>query len=83
MLRGPMLDEGEQGRADAYAGLKLGELILHELGHGMEANHGQGLMDPSPELSVNYDAPSPALHFTTKSKGEILKTLERLAGAGK
>jgi hypothetical protein len=83
MLRGPTLDDDETDRTESYAGEKLGELILHELGHGMDANHDHGIMEAHPDLSVNPDAPSAVQHFTKRSKTEILKTLERLAGTAK
>jgi hypothetical protein len=78
MLGGPM-DNDEASRAADYAGEKLGELILHELGHGMGAKHGPGLMTAKADLSVNFDAPSAVQHFSPASRVEILKTLEQLA----
>jgi hypothetical protein len=83
MTRGPMMDDGEMGRAESYAGEKLGEFILHELGHGMGTDHDHGIMEAHPQLNTNYDDPSPVQGFTNKCKGQIMKTLERLAGAAR
>ena len=82
VVSGPMTDDEVKG-AESYAGEKFGEMILHELGHGMNADHDHGIMEAHPEFVVNPDAPSPQQNFTTTSKKSILATLERLASSAK
>jgi hypothetical protein len=53
---------------------KIAEIILHELGHGMKAQHGEGIM--AEVQRGNMDGP--AVHYSEQSRSEILQTLEAL-----
>ncbi len=72
MDRGPM-SEKERAERAVKAGNKLAELVLHELGHAMEAVHGDGLMKPV----LVHGLDDPALHFSATSRREILRSLEK------
>jgi hypothetical protein len=74
-MAGPY-DESERAERAHKVGVKLAALMLHELGHAMGAEHDKGLM--SPNLDLTIDKPDDDLHFTKKSKGQIIQKLEDL-----
>jgi hypothetical protein len=49
-------------------GTQLAWVILHELGHAMDASHGKGLMSPSSAVASQVGADQ---HFTLTSQQEI------------
>jgi hypothetical protein len=68
---------GREG-GDKLAGLLLGEIILHELGHALLAKHDEGIM----QGKVVFDAATlgKPRHFSADSKQEMRDRLEFLAG---
>ncbi len=53
---------------------RLAEIFLHELGHGMNAEHDTGIM--ADRMTGNMDGPS--VHYSDVSREEILGTLDAL-----
>jgi hypothetical protein len=61
-----------QKRVAAY----LGEMMLHELGHAMGAEHDSGIMQANEDISTTQMPVSP--HFSSKSKDQIRRTFTNL-----
>jgi hypothetical protein len=63
---------------DQLAGLLLGEIILHELGHALKADHDEGIM--AGRFVFDSATLGKPRHFSSKSKTEMRERLEFLAG---
>ena len=67
----------DRENGDKIAGLLLGEIILHEIGHALRARHDSGIMEGHAVFDVaTLGKPR---HFSTDSLSAMRQRLEYLA----
>jgi hypothetical protein len=75
MGRVPGETEDERAAREERVGQQMAELMLHELGHGMGAEHDKEIMAKS--VSMDFGEDAEAEHFTEKSRKQIVGNLDR------